>query len=201
GIAAGQAARLGHGCLGAVFDALTAVMLLQVLAVLACDGKAEIAEAALGVAVAVGTEDDRHGVPARLALGVCVLLERAVHDAIERLGELAEGALQRLGHGGRYGVADHGDGDLLVDQRAGVGLCHVDALADLAIQERFEQLNKHGSQSRRATDGVKAHGSSVRLQASAADGLASASTALGPDGSSIRNVQMISKKWLEQFSD
>src|SRR5262249_17058066 len=132
---------------------------------------------------------------------VGVLLERAVHDAIERLGELAEGVLQRLGDGGRYGIADHGDGDLLVDQRAGVGLGQVDALADLAIQERFEQLDKHGSRSRRATDGVKVHGCSVRLQASAADGLASASTALGPDGSSIRSVQRNSKKWVDQFSD
>src|SRR5262249_8106001 len=100
-------------------------------------------------------------------------------------------------------VAADGDGDLLLDQRAGIGVSQVDALAWLPMEERFGELDKHGSHSRRATDGVKNHDRSVRLQATgrpSVDGLVSVSTAC-PDGLSPRTIPKFSTPWGEQFSD
>ncbi len=145
-VAARGAAGLAERRLGAhalVVHPVGLVNLFELRVVLGGDAEAEVAEVAVGVALAALAEDRGHGVAVGLALGVGEALEGLVDDAVEGLGELGEGAFQGLADGGGDEVVVDRPGVALADEVLGVLVGDVDALADGLAQVLPGHFHEH----------------------------------------------------------
>jgi len=135
-----------------------------------------VAEIALGVAFAAGAEEGGYGVLATQGLGSCNLLDGLGDLVVERLGKRLQRQGQLLFDELANRVALHGLGDALVDEGFGLLLVgNVNALADGFAEVGLFELNEHRKISRRCSEGVRVHASSVHLQAPQGGGLVSVS--------------------------
>src|SRR5262249_34824994 len=139
-VTAGNARRLAQRRLRLPLAEVRAVVLFEVVPIVACDGETPIAERFLRIAVIARTEKRRHRMTATLRLSVGDGLERLVDGAIEVLCQSAERTIESA----RDGVADRIVRDsgcaAGADERLRIGRRYVDALAGATAEKVFREL-------------------------------------------------------------